>query len=82
MKRIHANFDNRDRIICISTPGFQQFYYQPVRSSERYWLFNTEFSGSVFAYFRKNGLHVCEKGFSLTLRQLYKFLPLNFSMTF
>ena len=45
MKRIKEKFDNRDRILCITVPGGHQFYYQPVRSNKRYWLFNLEFGG-------------------------------------
>ena len=73
MKRIKEKFDDRDRILCITVPGGHQFYYQPVRSNKRYWLFNLEFGGSVFAYFRKYGCRVSEKGFSLTLREIYQF---------
>lgn len=68
MKRITAHHSNTDRIVCITTPGKHEFFYQPVYTKDRYWLFNCEFSGSVFAYFRDYG-----REFSLTIREIYRF---------
>lgn len=66
MKRISMNHDNKDRIICVSDIGKHKFYYQPVGTKERLWLFDTKsFSGSVFAFFRKHG-------FSMTIKELYE----------
>lgn len=73
MKKINTNFSNRDRIVCVTLQGIHQFYYQPVRSNKRYWLFNMDFSGSTYAYFRKYGCRICEKEFSLSLKEVYKF---------
>lgn len=48
--------DNKDRIICVSESDKHRFYYQPVGTRARLWLFDTKnFSGSVFAFFRKYG---------------------------
>lgn len=48
--------DNKDRIICVSESDKHKFYYQPVGTRARLWLFDTKnFSGSVFAFFRKYG---------------------------
>lgn len=57
MKKINTNHDNnKDRIICVSELGKHKFYYQPVGTRARFWLFDTkDFSGSVFAFFRKYG---------------------------
>lgn len=73
MKRINnMNRDNKDRIICVSETGKHKFYYQPVGTKERLWLFDTKsFSGSVFAFFRKRGRNIDDIGFSMTLRELY-----------
>lgn len=64
--------DNKDRIICVTVVGKHRFYYQPVGSKERIWLFDTKhFSGSVFGFFRKHGRNLDGIGFSLTLRELH-----------
>ncbi len=73
MKKIKAPHDNRSRIVCVSTPGRHNFYYQPAGTRDRYWLAEYPFSGSVFAYFRDKGRNLHERGFSLTIGQLYAF---------
>lgn len=73
MKRISMNHDNKDRIICVSDIGKHKFYYQPVGTKERLWLFDTKsFSGSVFAFFRKHGRNLEGIGFSMTIKELYE----------
>ena len=47
MKKMKAKHNEKDRIVCVSLPGKQSFYYQPVGTKERLWLFDTDFSGSV-----------------------------------
>ena len=54
MKKMKAKHHEKDRIVCVSLPGKQSFYYQPVGTKERLWLFDTDFSGSVFVFFRQN----------------------------
>lgn len=74
MKKIKTNVNQKDRIVCVTIPGCHQFYYQPYGTKDRYWLFDTkDFSGSVFAYFRKHGRHLNDIGFSITLKELYEF---------
>lgn len=74
MKKIKANYDKKDRVVCVTERGRHEFYYQPAGSNERMLLFTTnEFSGSVFAYFRDNGRNMNGRGFSLTVRELYNF---------
>lgn len=64
--------DNKDRIICVTVLDEHKFYYQPVGSKERIWLFDTKhFSGSVFGFFRKYGRNLEGVGFSLTIRELH-----------
>ena len=73
MKKINTNHDNKDRIICVSELGKHKFYYQPVGTKERFWLFDTKnFSGSVFAFFRKYGRCLDGIGFSMTVRELHE----------
>lgn len=73
MKKISMKHDNKDRIICVSETGRHKFYFQPVGTKERIWLFDTKnFSGSVFAFFRKYGRNLDDIGFSMTLGELYK----------
>lgn len=73
MKRISMNHDNKDRIICVSDIGKHKFYYQPVGTKERLWLFDTKtFSGSVFGFFRKHGRNLEGIGFSMTIKELYE----------
>lgn len=74
MRKIRGNFNQKDRIICVTVHGGHEFYYQPVGSTERIWLFETEdFSGSIFAYFRDKGRTVDGRGFGLTIKQMYEF---------
>ena len=73
VKRINAKHHNGDRVICVTERDKHRFYYQPVGTSRRFWLFDTRrFSGSVFAFFRKNGRNMGDKGFGLTMKELYK----------
>lgn len=73
MKKINMNHDNKDRIICVSDPGKHKFYYQPVGTKDRFWLFDTKnFSGSVFGFFRKNGRCLDGIGFSITVKEMYE----------
>ena len=72
MRKMKAKHNEKDRIVCVSLPGKQKFYYQPVGTKEHLWLFDTDFSGSVFAFFRKNGRSLDGCGFSLTCKELYK----------
>lgn len=73
MKKI-KNVNQKDRVICVTVSGGHEFYYQPVNSKERIWLFETEdFSGSIFAYFRSKGRNLSDRGFSLTIKELYEF---------
>lgn len=73
MKRIKAKHDNKDRIICVSETGKHKFYYQGAGTKERLWLFDTkDFSGSVFAFFRKYGRNLDGIGFSMTVKELYE----------
>ena len=72
MKKINMKHDNKDRILCVSETGKHKFYFQLAGTKERLWLFDTkDFSGSVFAFFRKYGRNLEDIGFSMTLRELY-----------
>ncbi len=73
MKKINALHNDQDRIICKTNCGKHEFFYQPVGTREKLWLFSTAFSGSIFTYFRDCGRRMDESGFSLTLKELYKF---------
>lgn len=74
MKKIHADLDQKDRVVCETARDSHAFYYQPARSNSRTLLFTTPyFSGSVFAYFRDKGTQQNERGFSLTVGQLYSY---------
>lgn len=74
MKKIHACINQKDRIICEAIPGALVFYYQPAGTKDRVQLFATEaFSGSVWAFFRDHGRNMNDRGFSLTIKQLYEF---------
>lgn len=74
MRKINAKYDNSDRVVCVSIPGKHEFYYQPTGTRERIWLFDTkDFSGSIFDYFRDKGRNMNDRGFSLTIKELYEF---------
>lgn len=72
MRKIKKSHNQKDRIICVTAMDRHSFYYQPVGSKERIWLFDTKhFSGSVFGFFRNHGRNLDGIGFSLTLRELH-----------
>lgn len=73
MKKINAAFNSQDRIICVSNHGTQRFFYQPYGTHDRHWLFDADFSGSVFHYFKAHGRNLSGPGFSLTIREFYQY---------
>lgn len=74
MKKINASINQKDRIVCEAIPGALVFYYQPAGTKDRVQLFEAEaFSGSVWAYFRDHGRNMNDRGFSITIKQLYEF---------
>ena len=74
MEKIKASFDQKDRVVCVTVHGYHEFYYQPVGSKKRTLLFVTDnFSSSIFAYFRDKGRNMSDRGFSLTIKELYEF---------
>lgn len=73
MKKINAKHDNRDRIVCVTDNDKYRFYYNPVRSSEHYWLFDTKaLHPSIFSFFLKHGRSSDNLSFSITVKELYK----------
>ena len=72
MKKIRFAHE-KDRIVCVTGYGQHDFYYQPYKSKARYWLFELPFSPSIFRYFRTSGRNMNDRGFSLTIRELYNF---------
>ena len=72
MRKMKEKHNQKDRIVCVSLPGKQSFYYQPVGTKECLWLFDTDFSGSVFAFFRQKGRCLEGRGFSLTCKELFE----------
>ena len=74
MKKIKAQVNPKDRVVCVTVKGAHEFYYQPYKSNERKHLFTADdFSGSVFAHFRDYGRCIGgERGFSLTIKELYE----------
>lgn len=74
MKKINAYINQKDRIVCEAIPGALVFHYQPAETKNRIKLFETDaFSGSVWAYFRDNGRNMNDRGYSLTIREIYSF---------
>ena len=73
MKKIKMNHSNSDRIICVTTEGQHNFYYQPAKSKDRFWLVKCNFSGSIFTYFRDKGRNMDGAGYSVTIREFYNF---------
>lgn len=74
MKKVKSSIDQKDRIICVTERGYHEFYYQPAGTKQRTLIFSTnEFSGSVFANYRDKGRSIDDRGFSLTISELYEF---------
>ena len=64
MKKMNKIVKNNDRITITKEPGYIHFYYQAAGQASKEYLYSMEFSGSVFAYFRNNGI---------TIREMYEF---------
>lgn len=73
MKKIKCMHSNKDRIICVSTRGQHEFFYQAAASSEKIPVLTMKFSPSIFNYFRKYGHRISGDSFSLTVGELYHF---------
>lgn len=71
MKKIKMNHSNSDRIICVTTEGLHDLYYQPFKTKDRYWLARCNFSGGIFTYFRDKGRNMDGMGYGLTIREIY-----------
>lgn len=74
LKIIKNNINQKDRVICVTTSGKHELYYQSAGSKKRTFIFATvNFSGSVFDYIRNKGRNLSEKGLSLTIKELYEY---------
>lgn len=75
MKKIkNVNLNQKDRVVCVTVPHSHEFYYQPANTKERAFLFATDdFSGAVFRYFQSKGRNINDRGYSLTIKELYEF---------
>ena len=76
MKKIKG-CNEKDRIICASSEGKQDFYYQLYGTKERIWLFQIPSSPSVIDYYRSHGCNLSDQDFSITVAQMYKFKKFN-----
>ena len=72
MKKIRASHSDKDRIVFVSTPRAQSYYYQPAGCREQYWLLDTDFSIFVLTYFREHGAHICGRSYSMMLGELHR----------
>ena len=74
MRKIRANIDPKDRVVLVSTKNRQVFYYQPRGTKARYLLFQMNHSYyPAFSYFRDRGRRLEDRGFSITIKELYEF---------
>ncbi len=75
MNRIKRQHSGKDRIICVNAPGKLRFFYQPVgmAAGERAFLFDIDFSSSIYSYFRRKGRCVGDRANSITVDELYRF---------
>lgn len=64
MKRINAQVNSNDRVVISTAPGRLHFYYKEAGQGNRVYLYTSDFSGSVFAFFRNGGR---------TIGELYRF---------
>lgn len=73
MDKILQPHSNKDRIFYVNIPDKQVFYYQTVGSRDRKYLFMSDYSPSVFKYFKSKGRRLPDSGFYLTIGDLYRF---------
>ena len=64
MRKIKAEVKNNDRITIALASGYIHFYYEAAKQNRKEYLYSMNFSGSVFDYFRHNGI---------TISEMYKF---------
>lgn len=74
MRKIkNANISQKDRIVCASLPDKLRFSYRAADEKENIFLFDTEFSYSIFHYFREHGRREGNNALSMTINQFYCF---------
>jgi len=75
MLKITANFNQKDRIICKCKKEDEQydFFYKPVGSDDRYFLFSTDCSKTIGQFFRERGRMVDDNSYEITIKEMYQF---------
>ena len=74
MRKIkNANISQKDRIVCESIPNKLRFSYKAVGTNEEMYLFETDYSPSLYQYFRNTGRRDGTNALSMTISQFYCF---------
>lgn len=82
MRKIkNANISQKDRIVCASLPDKLRFSYRAADETENTFLFDTDFSYSIFQYFRDHGRRDGTNVMSMTIGQAYRHPKYNKKLT-
>lgn len=82
MRKIkNANISQRDRIVCESVPNMLRFSYKAAGKNEEMYLFETDYSPSLYQYFRDNGRKDGINALSMTISQAHQHPKYNKKLT-
>ena len=73
MRKIKTDISQKDRIVCESIPDKLRFCYRAAAEKKNTFLFDTDFSYSIFQYFREHGRREGNNALSITISQFYCF---------
>lgn len=74
MRKIkNANISQKDRIVCESIPNKLRFSYKAAGTNAGMYLFETDYSPSLYQYFRNTGRRDGANALSMTISQFYCF---------
>lgn len=74
MRKIkNTNISQKDRIVCESIPNKLRFSYKAAGANKEMYLFETDYSPSLYQYFRNTGRRDGTNALSMTISQFYCF---------
>lgn len=72
-KIMNHNISQKDRIVCESIPNKLRLSYRAADNKKSIFLFDIDFSYSIFQYFHDRGRRDGNNALSMTISQLYCF---------
>lgn len=81
MRKIKANISQKDRIVCESIPNKLRISYKAAGTNEGLYLFETDYSPSLYQHFHDNGRKDGANALSMTISQAYRHPKYNKKLT-